>query len=56
MANAFIKTSFTGIFKNMNFLCDTIYGTKYSRMDLVNFLKAVFHKIYLVHSRILCLV
>ena len=29
--------------------------TKYSKMDYVNFLKAVFHKIYLVHSWILCL-
>ena len=27
-----------------------IYETKYSRMDQVNFLKAVCHKIYLVHS------
>ena len=27
--------------------------TKYSGADQVNFLKAVFHKIYLVHSQIL---
>ena len=29
-------------------------GQKYSRMDKVNFLKAAFHKSYLVHSKILC--
>ena len=30
------------------------YGTKYSRMDQVKFLKAVFHKFHLVHSWIPC--
>ena len=31
-----------------------LYELKYSRVDQVNFLKAVFHKIYLFHSWILC--
>ena len=33
-----------------NAISEKLYETKYSRVDLVNFLKAVFHKIYLVHS------
>ena len=31
-----------------------LYGTKYSRMVQIKFLKAVFHKFYLVHSWVLC--
>ena len=33
---------------------DGLFRTKYSRNGQVNFLKAVFHKFYLVHSWILC--
>ena len=44
------KDDFELVFTNKNYEIITSYGTKYSRMDQVNFLKAVFHKIYLVHS------
>ena len=30
--------------------CNMIYGSRYSRMDQVNFLKAAFHTFFLVHS------
>ena len=49
-----VKTKLTIVekkFFNTNTLTN---GTKYSRIDEVNFLKAVFHKIYLVHSWIIC--
>ena len=41
-----------------NFICDKVFtnGPRKicGRQPLKNFLKAVFHKFYLVHSRILC--
>ena len=38
------------------FTLKSSYGTKYSRMAKVKFLKAGFHKIYLVHFWILFLI
>ena len=49
----FIVTTVVGYHKYWNSI-RCIYLTKFSRVDYVNFLKAVFHKIYLVHSQILC--
>ena len=44
---------FTGNLKRINWSRKK-YRSKYSRMDQVKFLMAVFHKFYLVHSWILC--